>query len=319
MNISSTEINSPVLFLVFNRIETTKQVFDAIKRARPNKLYIAADGARAHRAGEAESVAEVRKIAADVDWPCTVKTLFRNENLGCKKAVSSAISWFFENEAEGIIIEDDVLPSIDFFKFCDYALNQYRNDTRFGMITGTNLLGAEIESNQYVYSQSSSIWGWATWRRAWDLYDPELKKWPDKWLKDSIRNRFKSEYANYLENTFNSYIKYKIDTWDIQWLYTCVFNNFLCITPRANMISNIGVVGTHSSVQMPNHFVQFGKVPQGDFVGPKEMVPDPYFDAALVRKIFRQALWIQRLSRVAKILKVNSLLKRLYILIYKLK
>jgi GT2 family glycosyltransferase len=121
-------LKTAVLFLIFNRPDTTKQVFAAIRKAKPPKLYVAADGPRADNPGEAEKVEQVRLIATNIDWDCELKTLFRDENLGCGKGVSSAITWFFENEGEGIILEDDCLPSQSFFWYCEELLERYRED-----------------------------------------------------------------------------------------------------------------------------------------------------------------------------------------------
>ncbi len=118
-------LKTAVLFLVFNRPDTTAQVFDAIRKARPPRLYVAADGPRANREGEAEKVAKVREIATAVDWPCEVRTLFRDANLGCKRAVSGALDWFFGEEEAGMVLEDDCLPHPDFFRFCDALLERY--------------------------------------------------------------------------------------------------------------------------------------------------------------------------------------------------
>src|SRR6266403_1894039 len=142
-------MRSPVLFLVFNRPNSTRQVFDAIRSARPSKLYIAADGPRANRPLEANLCDEVRDIALSVDWPCQVNTLFREDNLGCKRGVSEAITWFFDREDEGIILEDDVLPVPTFFRFCDDMLERFRSDTRVSMISGCNLI-----SRHYARKQS---------------------------------------------------------------------------------------------------------------------------------------------------------------------
>ncbi len=131
-------MKSPVLFLIFNRPDTTAKVFEAIREARPPKLYIAADGPRPNRAGEKDRCEVTRAIATQVDWPCEVKKLFRDENLGCGKAVSEAITWFFENEPEGIILEDDILPHPDFFPYCDEMLEKYRDNDRVGIISGHN-------------------------------------------------------------------------------------------------------------------------------------------------------------------------------------
>jgi len=121
---------SPVLFLIFNRPDTTTRVFEAIRAARPERLYVAADGPRMTREGEAERCAEARRIATAVDWPCEVKTLFRETNLGCRAAVSGAITWFFEHEEEGIILEDDCLPDPSFFPYCTELLAHYRDTGR---------------------------------------------------------------------------------------------------------------------------------------------------------------------------------------------
>ena len=118
-------LNTAVLFLVFNRLDTSKQVFQAISQAKPPRLYVAADGARVSKEGESEKVQAVRDyIMQNIDWKCEVKTLFRDENLGCKYAVSGAITWFFQNEEQGIILEDDCLPNQSFFWFCEELLER---------------------------------------------------------------------------------------------------------------------------------------------------------------------------------------------------
>jgi hypothetical protein len=126
-------MHTAVLFLVFNRPDPTRRVFDAIRAARPARLYVAADGPRADRAGEAERCAEVRAMATAVDWPCEVLTLFRDANLGCKRGVAEGIDWFFAHEAEGIILEDDVLPHPSFFAYCATLLERYRTVPRPAM------------------------------------------------------------------------------------------------------------------------------------------------------------------------------------------
>lgn len=156
-------LKTAVLFLVFNRPETTKTVFEAIRKAKPKRLYIAADGPRKHREGENEKVSSVRQIVTYVDWPCDVKTLFRDENLGCKSAVSGAITWFFNHEEEGIILEDDCLPHPDFFPFCESLLKRYANDERIWVITGNNFQnGIQRGEASYYFSRYNHVWGWAS-------------------------------------------------------------------------------------------------------------------------------------------------------------
>ena len=170
-------LQTAVLFLVFNRPDTTAQVFEAIRQAKPPRLYVAADGPREGREGEVERVDKVREISMAVDWPCEVKTLFREKNLGCKYAVSSAITWFFEQEEQGIILEDDCLPSQSFFWFCEELLNEYMYDQRIWQICGFSPLVNKIKESYYL-SKYSPIWGWASWRRAWSAYDAEISSWP---------------------------------------------------------------------------------------------------------------------------------------------
>jgi hypothetical protein len=159
-------LNTAVLFLVFNRLDTTKQVFEAIRQAEPPRLYVAADGARANKEGEADKAQAVRDyIMQNIDWEYEVKTLFQEENLGCKYAVSGAIDWFFENEEMGIILEDDCLPSQSFFWYCEELLKKYKDNTRVWHIGGTNteIISKDILSSFY-FSQLNNIWGWATWK-----------------------------------------------------------------------------------------------------------------------------------------------------------
>jgi len=236
---------NPVLFLVFNRADTTKRVFEAIRAARPSRLYVAADSARPERQGEAELCAEVRKIATAVDWPCELKTLFREKHQSCRKAVSSAVTWFFENEPQGIILEDDCLPSDDFFRFCDELLERYRDDERVFHIGGGNFqLGRRRGEASYYFSQIPHIWGWASWRRAWKLYDVDMATFPEFSRQKTIRSLFPRQlYAQrrwfqIFRRTYDKAPCY--DTWDHQWTYTLLSQRGLSIIPNNNMISNIG-------------------------------------------------------------------------------
>lgn len=238
-------MNTAVLFLIFNRPDTTTKVFEAIRRARPPRLYIAADGARAGRPDEAQRCAEARCIATQVDWPCEVKTLFREANLGCQKAVSGGINWFFENEEQGIILEDDCLPDPSFFGYCDELLNRYRDDPRVMCITGDNFVteggGIAIE-HSYYFSKFNHIWGWATWRRAWAHYDVGMKDWSlqlgEQVLKDVFPDN--APLRRFWVDCFSKVAAGEIDTWDYQWDFTCWRFGGLTCAPTANLISNVG-------------------------------------------------------------------------------
>jgi len=245
----SHPLKTAVLFLIFNRPDTTKQVFEAIRKAKPPRLYVAADGPRVDKPGEAEKVEQARRIATQVDWDCEVITLFRVENLGCGKGVSSAIDWFFENEEEGIILEDDCLANQSFFWFCEELLKRYRGDMRVWQICGSNFLnGWRRNDNSYYFSQYGPVWGWASWRRAWTYYDVDMKLWPEV-KENKIFLDFcdgKSEIS-YRLNLYDKVFEGEINTWDYQWGFAKIINHGLSVTPNANLISNIGFRedGTH--------------------------------------------------------------------------
>jgi hypothetical protein len=240
---ASVPCDTPVLFLVFNRPTTTRVVFEAIRKAKPTKLYIAADGPRYHKKGESEKCLEVRTIVLDVDWECEVHTLFREDNLGCGEGVSSAITWFFDHEPEGIILEDDCLPCPDFFTYCAELLERYRHDTRIMGIGGTNLVPDHIRKDNYSYSFSNhnNIWGWATWRRAWDFYDYEMSQYKKVIKKGYLKSSFASTYeSDYFHWVFERTFLFPAITWDYQWEFVRRVNSGLTIMPKRNLISNLG-------------------------------------------------------------------------------
>lgn len=234
-------LNTSVLFLVFNRPVTTEQVFKAIRQARPPRLYVAADGPREGRDGEAELVARVREIATDVDWACEVKTLFREKNLGCKYAVSGAITWFFEQEEQGIILEDDCLPSQSFFWFCEELLNFYSKDSRVGQISGFNFANQWQKNNaDYFFATGGSIWGWATWRRVAENFNSFYKE-PSKPLLLAISGFTDDPIVSrrFYEKMIEVHSG-RLDTWDYNWSAMLQANSQMSIVPKKNMVINIG-------------------------------------------------------------------------------
>jgi hypothetical protein len=232
----------PVLLIAFNRPDTTQLVFDAIREAEPSRLYIAADGPREEVAADRENCAAVQRIVKEIDWDCDVQTLFRDQNLGCKIGVSSAIDWFFKYENEGIILEDDCLPHQTFFRFCSELLQYYRDDSRVMQISGTNFFckGANVNSS-YYFSKYGSIWGWATWRRAWTHNDVTMNQWPEvrqsKAYQKFCDNRREDRFRCYI---YDEVYDGKIDAWAYQWGFAKMLNSGLSIMPRVNLVSNIG-------------------------------------------------------------------------------
>jgi len=242
-------LNAPVLFLVFNRPETTLRVFQKIRNARPSRLYVAADGPRLGVTDEAKRCKKVRDISTEIDWDCDVQTRFLTENHGCKVAVSSAIDWFFEQEEMGIILEDDCLPDLSFFRFCEEMLFQYCEDDRVMMISGDNFDRNAAVGGGYGFTSYPQIWGWATWRRAWKNYDLTMSSWPQFRESKSFREMFNTREFRCWRNVFDRTYESRINSWDYAWVLCCFVNNGLSIFPSLNLVSNIGCLsdGTHTN------------------------------------------------------------------------
>ena len=233
---------SPIVMIIFNRPDLTETLFQAIAKVRPRKLLVVADGARPDRPGEAARVAETRKIIDRVDWDCEVLRNFSDVNLGCKRRVSSGITWAFEQVEEAIILEDDCIPDPSFFPYCDELLEKYRNDPKIAMVAGTCFLGDRAPTQgSYYFSDIPLIWGWASWRRAWNVYDIEMKGWPEFRDSEKFRRIFPSSIArNHYRNQFDRIYSGSIDTWDAQWSYSVWKTEKICVNPSRNLVRNLG-------------------------------------------------------------------------------
>ncbi|WP_267304725.1 methyltransferase type 11 [Mycobacterium barrassiae] len=232
----------PIIFIIFNRPDTTRQVFETIRAARPTKLLVIADGPRADREGEADKCAATRSIIDDVDWDCDVQTNFSETNLGCRLRISSGISWAFELVDKAIILEDDCVPSESFFHYCTELLDRYENDERVMMVSGNNHLFGQAETaDSYYFSRYPHYWGWATWRRAWNKYDLDMKQWPeirDRRLFDQYFPRLIDRL--YWELVFQRTYEGQYNSWAYQWVYSIWANSGLCAAPARNLVQNIG-------------------------------------------------------------------------------
>ncbi|WP_423737973.1 hypothetical protein [Chitinophaga caseinilytica] len=283
------KVQSPVLFIVFNRPGTTQQVFDRIRAVKPSRLYIAADGPRAGRPDDDAGCAEVRRIVQNVDWDCEVKTLFSEVNKGCKIAVSDGITWFFDNEEEGIVLEDDCLPATSFFAFCDQMLERYRHNDQVFHIAGTNKqFGRQWGEGSYYFSGYLNVWGWASWRRVWRQYDRNLERYTDESaeaaLKKVMKDRFLVSDWLYI---FRKLKSGEINTWDYQFNFLAFFEGGLSIAPNVNLITNIGFgtgsTHTHADKPDPFAFMPIVEMPM-PIVHPALIVPQTEADAAFLRK-----------------------------------
>ena len=233
-------VSTPVAFIIFNRPDLTQIVFEAIRQAQPKKLLVVADGARFPE--EIEKCQRARDIIKQVDWECEVLTNFSGPNMGCKLRVSSGLDWVFSQVEEAIILEDDCLPSPSFFSFCQTLLERYRYDERVMHISGDNFQLDQIRSQySYNFSRYPHIWGWATWRRAWQHYDVDMRLWIDFQSSSLFRAMFDTNYEwLYWSDIFNSVYIGEIDTWDYQWYFCCWLQSALSIEPSVNLVSNLG-------------------------------------------------------------------------------
>ncbi len=248
-------MQTPVAFIIFNRPDSTSRVFEAIRQAKPPILLVIADGARSSKPGEAEKCAATRAIIDRVDWNCEVRTNYSDVNLGCGKRVSSGIDWVFQEVEEAIILEDDCLPHPSFFQFCEEILEYYRDDSRIMAISGNNFQrGRKYSDDSYYFSRYNHVWGWASWRRAWNHYDFTMSQWPQvrdgNWLNSILDRR---ALAKYWTVEFEKVHRGKVDTWDYQWTFACWIQNSLTILPQVNLISNIGfnADATHTNKGVP--------------------------------------------------------------------
>lgn len=228
----------PVLFIIFNRPELTQRVFSRIREARPKQLFVAADGPRSDKPEDIEKCRITRSLI-QIDWDCELNTLYSDKNLGCGVGPVTGINWFFENVHQGIILEDDCLPSLSFFSFCGELLDYYNDNIDVMAISGTNILSELDSEYSFIYSYYGGNWGWATWRRAWVLYDYEMKNWKCSEVQSNILNILSDKKQfKAIKKIFDKMPTH--DAWDYQWFFTRLSNKGLSIVPVKNLISNIG-------------------------------------------------------------------------------
>ena len=242
--------NSPaILFLIFNRPILTQRVFSVIREAKPNKLFVAADGPRDGSQNDLIACQNARDIISQVDWECEVKTLFRDNNLGCRVAITSAINWFFEYVDEGVILEDDCLPSESFFSFSKQLLEQYRSDNRIMQINGSYHLSSMKDfSESYYFSKLNSCWGWATWKRAWKMFDADMTGYKESRDKGEIEKYYENrQISNWMISYLDEAYLPSCGIWSTQWSYAILKNNGLCINPTVNLVNNIGFLDSPTS------------------------------------------------------------------------
>jgi hypothetical protein len=247
------QLTTPVAFLIFNRPNTTLRVFEAIRKVKPQKLLIVADGARFPE--EIKKCNEARSVIERVDWDCEVLTNLSEVNLGCKLRVSSGLDWVFSEVEEAIILEDDCLPTQSFFFFCQTLLEYYRYDSRVMHISGNNFqFHNHATDYSYFFSKYGGIWGWASWRRAWRHYDRDMKTWGEfkrTKMMDCVCDDLYEKV--YWTKILDHVIQGIPNTWDYQWLYARWTQSHLSIVPAVNLVSNIGFNSSATHTNQQDH------------------------------------------------------------------
>jgi hypothetical protein len=298
-------LQTPVLLLIFSRPDTTRRVFETIRQARPTRLYVAADGPRSGHPTDAVRCAETRAVVQEVDWPCQVFTLFQEQNLNCGLAPVTAMNWFFSHELEGIILEDDCVPAPSFFPYCAELLARYRDEPRVMHIGGNNF-GSEAQQPQgpeapsYYFSTQRNSWGWATWRRAWQLYDYHLTDFRQVVAAGDLNDTFTGP----LEKRYRLgkmagvlALPQPPDVWDYQWEYTIARHHGLYIVPAVNLVGNIGFgngsTHTHDGGDM------MGALPARDLTFPLRHPAKIAQDRRRDNRRFNEFL-LSRLSTIAR-------------------
>ncbi len=240
-----------------------ERVLEAVRRVRPARLYFSCDGPRPEKgAHEQAAVAQAQKVVTDgVDWDCELKTLLRTENLGCRRAVSEGLSWFFEQEESGIVLEDDCLPSPDFFRMCDACLKRYREDPRIATILGTRpLCFPTAKPLSTSLTRVFRSWGWASWRRTWNLYRDDIFEQPEP--SGLYRSERERRYWTVVSEAIR---QHHVDSWAFRFGRSCLLADTLHLMAPVNLVRNIGFQenSTHTKVRPKDAPKRWGQLPEG--------------------------------------------------------
>jgi hypothetical protein len=293
-----------VVLLIFNRPDCTRRVFERVRAARPETLFVVADGPRADAAGEAAACEAARAVVAQgVDWPCDIRREFSDRNLGCARRVSSGLDWVFAQVEEAIVLEDDCVPDERFFPYCTELLARYRAEPRVGLIAGSNFQARDVTDGRgYYFSRYPHCWGWATWRRAWRAYDHAMTDWPaakrEGWLGTRCETR---REARYWERILDRVAAGEIDSWAYRWTYACWRHDFLTALPARSLVTNIGFdrAATHTR-RMPSGAVETAWAQPWPLVHPPELVRHAAADRYTYLHLFHPTLWIRLRRQIAR-------------------
>ena len=307
----------PVVLIIFNRPQHTANVLDSLRIARPERLFVVADGPRKDDAGDSKSCAQARELIKNVDWPCIVEKNYSDENLGLQRRVITGLDWVFQQVEEAIILEDDCLPGEDFLGFCSELLERHRHSPRVWAVSGDNFQGGQVRGEaSYYFSKYFHCWGWATWRRVWSQFRPEIEFWPE--LRSSMQ--WKQLHKSLEEQEHWEWIYDRVRLGDIKsWAFPFMLNMWraegLCILPQVNLVTNRGFDGSGTNSMGPSsardlrrgklgalvHSDRFSTIPEAD----------RYTFDTLYRRARPQADSASSGRQMFKVIKTN--LKQMYI------
>ena len=230
----------PVAVFVFKRVELAKKMLKCLEQIRPTKLFVISDGPRRGVTGEQEQVEQVRALFNQVSWPCEIKRNYDRENMGCDVRVPSGISWVFEQVEEAVILEDDCIPTEDFFPYVQNVLEYYRDNPRVMMVAGSNSMMNYRMKDSFCFTARVYTWGWATWKRAWGRYTGDLNTWQEIQRDGTFARTYPGRIRHFVKKELDYYAQQGKFPWDYLWWVSCMKAGGLCVVPCVNLISNEG-------------------------------------------------------------------------------
>lgn len=292
--------NTPVAIFTFNRPQLTERLLGILAKIKPRRILVVSDGPRPHVLGDVEKCAAVRSLFDSLDWECSVERNFAETNMGSFPRNSSGLNWVFEQVEEAIILEDDCLPDLSFFPYCEELLDKYRDDSRIGLISGNNFLKRPVDRQtpSYFFSCYAMTWGWASWRRTWQQVDFNMPYWPE--YRDSGKLRqavFTSSEAKYWQSIYDAILEQRMNNaWDYQLILACLRFNLLTIVPLVNLVSNVGfgqdaTYCTHNNFlvnHIPIHEMKF------PLAHPAKVQALKRLDYQIFRRRFHEYWWFEK-------------------------
>ncbi len=306
----------PIIFINFNRPDHSRRVFERLRLAKPWQIFLVADGPRTNVASDNEKCSAVREIISNVDWECNVHKNFSETNMGARHRIESGINWAFTFDTVEyvIILEDDCLPELSFFRYCGELLKAYALEERVMAISGNHFLPVELSpSSSYYFVRSPLIWGWATWKRAWKLFPQNLKENSLCGLLKALpkhKRKFCSagEY-NLLKSKLKQIEKGQLEAWDYIWNVIIKIQEGLCICPNVNLIANIGFdeQATHTNASFEKDIFTQTEEMRFPLKSPQKIENDSLRDLYLYQNYIHVSYWQRWKDVIARIIHYRRL------------